>query len=56
MEKIIKVEVVTIEGNTIKDVGHLEFFVDGKIIVNDEIPVKELWINNKQVYCCEVIP
>lgn len=41
--------VVTMEGNAITNVGQLEFFTDGQIIANGEIPVKELWINGERI-------
>lgn len=38
----IKFRAVTREGYVIQDIGKIEFFEDGTIIVNDEFPVKEL--------------
>lgn len=38
----IKFRALTIEGKVIKDVGKIEFFEDGSIIINDEIPVEKL--------------
>lgn len=40
--RIIKFQGVTKENNIVKKVGKIEFFTDGKIIINDEIPVKYL--------------
>jgi len=38
----IKFRAITREGKIIKNVGKIEFFEDGSIIVNDEIPVEKL--------------
>lgn len=38
----IKFRALTEEGNIIEDVGSIEFLTDGTIIVNNEIPVKQL--------------
>jgi len=36
----IKFEAITLEGNIIRNIGTIEFFTDGQIIVNEEFPVK----------------
>lgn len=41
MNREIKFKALTLE-NKLIEVGKIEFFVDGQIIVNDEIPVKKL--------------
>ncbi len=38
----IKFRALTYENVLIKNVGNIEFFTDGTIIVNGEVPVKEL--------------
>lgn len=42
MSREIKFKALTHEGNIIKDIGSIEFFKDGTIIVNENIPVKQL--------------
>lgn len=42
VDKKQKFKVVTLENKIIHDVGKIEFFTDGTMLANDEIPVKEL--------------
>lgn len=40
--KEVKFRALTCEGKIIKNIGSIEFFEDGSVIVNEEIPVKKL--------------
>ena len=55
--KEVKFRALTLEGKIITNIGCIEFFEDGSIIVNEEIPVKKLLQyagakneNNEEIY------
>ena len=45
MKKEYKFEAIDLSGNFIEEIGSIQFFTDGTIIVNDEIPVKTLQLS-----------